>query len=108
LPLGPGSYFALFAAQGNDVGFLLANVYDSGGLVYLAGMINLGVVNLDSAYQLTSVQVYPAAVRIQGALPATGPPTNREQCKNGGWMTFTTPRRFNNQGDCIQFVNTGR
>ncbi len=37
----------------------------------------------------------------------TGPPTDKEQCKNGGWMRFTNPT-FKNQGDCIQFVNTGR
>ncbi len=36
------------------------------------------------------------------------PPTNIEQCKNGGWRRFTIPRRFKNQGDCIQFVNTGK
>jgi len=40
--------------------------------------------------------------------PQTGPPRNKDQCKNGGWMRFDFPRRFNNQGDCIQFVNTGR
>jgi len=34
-------------------------------------------------------------------------PTTVEQCKNGGWMTFTSPHPFKNQGDCIQFVNTG-
>lgn len=39
--------------------------------------------------------------------PATGPPTNKDQCKNGGWMLFDVPRLFKNQGDCIQFVNTG-
>ena len=33
-------------------------------------------------------------------------PTNKDQCKNGGWMTFNTPV-FKNQGDCIQFVNNG-
>lgn len=37
-----------------------------------------------------------------------GPPTSKDQCKNGGWMTFNYPRAFNNQGDCIQFVNTGK
>jgi hypothetical protein len=36
------------------------------------------------------------------------PPANKEQCKNGRWMTFTPPRRFKNQSDCIQFVNTGK
>ena len=38
----------------------------------------------------------------------TGPPRNKEQCKNAGWMRFDTPNQFDNQGDCVQFVNTGR
>ena len=40
--------------------------------------------------------------------PQTGPPSNKEQCKNGGFMRFDFPRSFKNQGDCIQFVNTGK
>lgn len=37
-------------------------------------------------------------------------PANKESCKQGGWMTlqradFST---FKNQGDCIQFANTGK
>lgn len=39
---------------------------------------------------------------------AVGPPTGADQCKNGGWQTFNAPRTFSNQGDCIQFVNTGK
>jgi CSLREA domain-containing protein len=35
-------------------------------------------------------------------------PTNKDQCKNGGWRNFDNPRTFKNQGDCIQFVNTGK
>jgi Right handed beta helix region/Thrombospondin type 3 repeat len=38
----------------------------------------------------------------------TGPPINKDQCKNGGWQKFTIPRKFKNQGDCIQYVNTGK
>lgn len=34
-------------------------------------------------------------------------PTNKDQCKDGGWQTFDSPA-FKNQGDCIQFVNTGK
>jgi len=30
-------------------------------------------------------------------------PTNKEACKNGGWMTFNNPT-FRNQGRCISFV----
>ena len=36
-----------------------------------------------------------------------GPPT-KDQCKNGGWANFNTPRKFKNQGDCIQYANTGK
>ena len=51
---------------------------------------------------LTSTATTPCAP------PPVGPPTNKDQCKNGGWATFNTPRVFKNQGDCIQFVNTGK
>jgi len=37
-----------------------------------------------------------------------GPPTDKDQCKNGGWASLNTPRTFKNQGDCIQFVETGK
>ena len=37
-----------------------------------------------------------------------GPPGDKEQCKNGGWSRFNFPRRFKNQGDCVQYVNTGK
>jgi probable HAF family extracellular repeat protein len=32
------------------------------------------------------------------------PATSKNQCKDGGWRTFG----FKNQGQCIQFVNTGK
>ncbi len=34
---------------------------------------------------------------------------NKDQCKNGGWQTFRRAdgSTFKNQGDCIQYVNTG-
>lgn len=42
--------------------------------------------------------------------PAPPVPQNKDDCKDGGWQTLTradfTP--FKNQGDCIQYVNTGR
>jgi len=36
--------------------------------------------------------------------PAPSGPTSPDQCKNGGWMTFTNPT-FKNQGDCVSYVN---
>jgi hypothetical protein len=38
----------------------------------------------------------------------TGPPVHKEQCKDGGWLRFDYPRAFNNQGDCIQYVQPGK
>ena len=37
-------------------------------------------------------------------------PTTAAQCKNGGWMTSTRSNgsTFKNQGDCMQYVNTGK
>ena len=43
-----------------------------------------------------------------GLVLGVGPPTSKEECKDNGWQTFTVPRAFKNQGDCIQFVNTGK
>ncbi len=37
-----------------------------------------------------------------------GPPTNKNQCKNGGWAQFDTPRTFKNQGDCVSFASNGK
>jgi hypothetical protein len=36
--------------------------------------------------------------------------TAKDKCKNGGWehMTRTDNTTFKNQGDCIQYVNTGK
>jgi len=42
------------------------------------------------------------------AVPQVGPPTNKDQCKNDGWKNFNVPRKFKNQGDCIQYFNTGK
>lgn len=32
-----------------------------------------------------------------------GPPTNKDECKNGGWMNFNNPV-FKNQGQCVSSV----
>ncbi len=36
-----------------------------------------------------------------------GPPRSKEDCKESNWPLWNFPQTFNNQGDCIQFVNTG-
>ena len=54
-----------------------------------------------------TVGTNPVGVAIT---PTTGigPPTNKDQCKNGGWKSITIPRKFKNQGDCVSFVDTGK
>lgn len=37
-----------------------------------------------------------------------GAPTTVQECKGGGWDAFNHPRRFANQGDCEQYIITGR
>lgn len=39
-----------------------------------------------------------------GAAPI-GPPTDKDQCKNGGWQLFNNPA-FKNQGACVSYVAT--
>ena len=42
--------------------------------------------------------------------PTPNVPTNKNQCKKGGWKTLQRAdgTKFKNQGDCIQYVNTGK
>jgi len=44
------------------------------------------------------------AFEVQGLAPPPLPLV-KSQCMNGGWQNYA---RFKNQGDCIQFVNTGK
>jgi len=41
--------------------------------------------------------------------PSPTVPTNKNECKKGGWMTLvdSNGRGFKNQGDCVSFVSTG-
>jgi hypothetical protein len=39
--------------------------------------------------------------------PLTGPPSNKDQCKDNNWARFDFPRAFINQGDCLQFLIVG-
>jgi hypothetical protein len=43
-------------------------------------------------------------VNVNGAVyDFTPPPSNKDQCMNGGWKTFTNPS-FKNQGQCVSSV----
>ena len=50
---------------------------------------------------------YTPAVRFETSLPV---PTSANECKKDGWkiLVRSDGSSFKNQGDCIQFVNTGK
>lgn len=46
----------------------------------------------------------PTTVNIPGNERRCGPPSNVNECKDDGWLKFTHPRSFSNQGECVDFV----
>ena len=60
------------------------------------------------AEQLEEFNVF---ITPEGMLPTVqvpekrcGPPVTKQECRNNGWRDFDHPRRFSNQGECVQFV----
>ena len=61
-----------------------------------------------------SQEVLVKSVTVNGdtypVVTAVTPPTDKDQCKDGGWRTFKDADGsplFKNQGDCVSFVATG-
>ena len=96
IPLTPGAQY--FIQVDPDGGFLGVAASFANG--YPAG----------DGYQgdFTIADALDWGFRTYAGESGVGPPANKDQCKNGGWAAFTIPRAFKNQGDCIQFVNTGK
>jgi quercetin dioxygenase-like cupin family protein len=46
----------------------------------------------------------PTTRNIPGNERRCGPPSDVNECKDDGWLKFTHPRSFTDQGDCVQFV----
>jgi hypothetical protein len=42
-------------------------------------------------------------ITFNGQVQPLGAPTSKDQCKRGGWKTFTSPS-FKNQGQCVSWV----
>ena len=42
---------------------------------------------------------------LEAPVVVVGPPTDKDQCKKDGWMTFNNPE-FKNQGDCVSYVQS--
>jgi len=46
----------------------------------------------------------PTTRNIPGNERRCGPPEDVDECKNDGWLNFTHPQSFINQGQCVDFV----
>jgi hypothetical protein len=66
------------------------------------GTGGVGIFRRDTAWT-----PFTPAVRFVAGLPVA---LNKDQCKDGGWQNLSRQdgSTFKNQGDCIQYVNTGK
>lgn len=69
------------------------------------GLAGTGTFRLDSPSSACWAGFIPAA-----QFTAANPPLTKDDCKNGGWQSLTNAsgEPFRNQGQCIQYVNTGK
>ncbi len=69
----------------------------------------MSAVDGSDVHRLTFTDLGEADLRPDwGTAPDSyGPPTHKNQCKDGGWEAFLVPRTFSDQGDCIDYVQTG-
>jgi tripartite motif-containing protein 71 len=103
-----GVLHGTFAIVG-DPGSAYGLDFDADGNLYAA---NFGGANIRK-FSPTGVDLgIFASVNLVGprdlvVIPSGGPAT-KDECKHGGWQSFHFPRTFKNQGDCVQFVETGK
>jgi hypothetical protein len=98
LRVASGSYTGALDATNNWWGAASGPRYNGGGAGTGDNITDPGQVVVYSPWRMSKA----------GTPCFVAPPTNASQCKNDGWKIFDTPRSFKNQGDCIQFVNTGK
>lgn len=46
----------------------------------------------------------PTTVNLANNQRRCGPPSDADECKDDGWMKFTHPGSFSNQGECVDYV----
>src|SRR4030095_13651723 len=60
-------------------------------------------------YVIDNIYYNTKPIPKPSTFPLLGSETDSiSDCEQGGWETFQFPRAFKNQGDCIQFVETGK
>ena len=95
----------------DESGQVCASSFNSGGSYTFTGTYTItggtgiysGATGTGTVNSFEAVQGGPTTGSEDGSISV--PPTSRDSCKNGGWMTFTNPA-FKNQGDCVSYVAT--
>jgi hypothetical protein len=116
--------FTIFDASGNviatgskdatgvaPVGSCTTSTMDLAGPVvytatFTAGGTDSGTATVDIAGTITAGGAGSGAMTETFHSDQASSPTNKDQCKNGGWRQFTNPA-FRNQGQCVSFVASG-
>ena len=103
-PMPPGSDLGTFASgdPGNDSFRGIA--FDASGNLYVASSTRRSILRFapaGGAEPFATDLSFPWDLVI---VPMPANPTVKPECKEAGWQSFD----FKNQGDCIQFVNTGK
>jgi hypothetical protein len=82
-----------------------------GSLGFNQGSFNSGTISNADALSVTvgdDTTVYDFELDADGdGTPDTAPPTDKDQCKKGGYESFNNPS-FRNQGQCVSYVNGRR
>ena len=110
---GTGSGIVTSAPAGISCGSDCSEAYNDDTSVTLTAVADLGstftgwsgactstgscVVTMDAAKSVT------ATFTLDEELPTGDTPSNKDECKNSGWKTFTDPS-FKNQGQCVSYV----
>jgi hypothetical protein len=103
--LDPATAAVLTTSEPFDVHIGALAVRPTDGVIFASSGMPGGIYTLSPQGVLTLVG--NTGVGGPGDLAFTPVPTSKSQCKNGGWRT-NFAFAFKNQGDCIQFVNTGK
>jgi len=91
---------------GEEQAFTVGQAFEEGGRVHRPK--NLGTEPTLAHQTFVVPEGQPTTVNIPGNERRCGPPMSAKECRHGGWLDFTHPRTFSSQGDCIQYINTGR
>jgi quercetin dioxygenase-like cupin family protein len=91
---------------GGEQSYTVGQAFEEGGRVHRPK--NLGGVPT-FAYQTFVIPLgNPTTVNISGNQRQCGPVRAVEECRDEGWRQFDFPHAFNNQGECVAFVESQR